>query len=357
MGRHDIGGPDEAGGAADLGAIVADDALLDALGRHHRPARSAAGSTPLAQPSNKGGDGVNAAVPPAATDSALTDLFATWRADLDAEPVPAPPSVDSVVLALRRTARRRSLRPILGVAVAICALLVGSATIGARTARPGDVLWPVTQVLWSDRAESVVAGDTTRVALGQARMALDSGLTIEARSALVVASTVLPRVAERDGRQNLKADLDNLWSTLDWVQQQHTATVSAAAPAAPPPTWQPDPGAAVETDTSSPSTSAGSSSLPGTSTACRGRVVATDCLLGRIKHPAEYRAGAHFGSVAAGTAVLDPAVGDLADPPDPDGADRSDRAVHAGIDDRADHERAVVTRTVIRHLDRAEYGR
>ena len=133
MGRHDMGGPDEAGRAADLGAIVADDALLDALGRHHRAARSAAGSTPLTQPANEGGhDGVNTAVPPAATDSALTDLFATWRAGLDAEPVPAPPSVDSFVLALRRTARRRSLRPILGVAVAICALLVGSATIGAR---------------------------------------------------------------------------------------------------------------------------------------------------------------------------------------------------------------------------------
>jgi len=260
MGRHDFH-PDDAGVPVDLTAIVADDALLDALGRHRRtPASEWAGAV-------DGSIGGPARTPvlPGRPQPDLTDLFATWRAALEADPLPEPPTVDSVVLALRHTARQRSLRSMLGVAVAICALLVGSAGIGARTARPGDVLWPVTQVLWSDRAESVVAGDTTRVALGQARMALDAGLTSQARSALVVASTVLPRVAERDGHQNLKADLDNLWSTLDWVQQQHAAPADAQEQAAPSPTAGPSAAASVGNNvTSSPAGSA-SSSPPGTS--------------------------------------------------------------------------------------------
>jgi hypothetical protein len=265
MGRHDFALPDEAGGTVDLAAVIGDDALLDALGRHRRAAQSSPGSTPVAA-SLAGGkiDGPRPTpLSPHPAEPELTDLFATWRAAIDADPVPEPPSVDSVVLALRQQSRRRSLRPMLGVAVAICALLVGSTAIGSRTARPGDMLWPVTQVLWSDRADSVVAGDTTRVALGQARMALDAGLTGEARSALVVASTVLPRVAERDGHQNLKADLDNLWSTLDWVQHQHEVAVTAPAPAVPSPTWAPSAEASVGTTaTSSPAAGVSASSSP-----------------------------------------------------------------------------------------------
>jgi len=264
MGRHDLGGPDEAGGTVDLTAVAADDALLDALGRHRRRTRPGPGSTPADRGMLDGPRSTS--VPTTPAEPELTDLFETWRATIDAEPVPEPPSVDSVVVALRRTAGRRSLRPMLGVAVAICALLVSSAAIGARTARPGDVLWPVTQVLWSDRAESVVAGDSTRVALGQARMALDAGLTSEARSALVAASTVLPRVAERDGHQVLKADLDNLWSTLDWVQQQHAVAVGEAR-AATPPTSEASVEASTGTVATSSAGASASSSPPATSSA------------------------------------------------------------------------------------------
>jgi hypothetical protein len=219
----------------DIVDVHADDALLDALGRHPWSARGRRRDTNPAARSEQVPDVVRERLFDHPDDRRLLDLFVTWRSGLERLPQPAPPCPEQAAAVISASARRRTLNSMIGVAAAICALLVGSAAIGARTAHPGDVLWPVTQALWSDRADSVVAGNTARQALGQARTALGAGLTSEARSQLDIVSTALPKVAERDGHRVIEADMDDLLSTLDWIQQQDNAAPPAPA-AEPPPT-------------------------------------------------------------------------------------------------------------------------
>jgi len=204
--------PAEPADAVDVRAVAEDDALLDRFGAPVAPARPASLSALPAVPRG---------LVPAVPSEPIAEVFELWRSALEAEPPPHPPDLTGAALALRRRAgresRRRASRSMIGVAAAICGLLFGSAVIGARTAGPGDLLWPVTQVVWGQRADSVVAGQTARGALVMARAALHDGETGAARSAMVVASTALPRVADRDGHGVLQADFDELATALDQV--------------------------------------------------------------------------------------------------------------------------------------------
>ena len=84
----------------------------------------------------------------------MAALLKAWRREIDSVPLP-PPIDPALATAVVRSAppRRRAVRPMIAVAAAIAGLLVGSAAIGARSATPDTVLWPVTQLLWADRAD------------------------------------------------------------------------------------------------------------------------------------------------------------------------------------------------------------
>ncbi|QIS09101.1 anti-sigma-D factor RsdA [Nocardia arthritidis] len=131
-------------GPVDIAAVRRDDALIDAIAS----------------------DG------PVPTDSAeeyqLATLLASWRAELLSEPLPSDPDLDEIVAAVNQEigarkvrvgaqakGRLRLLRPILGAAAAL-ALVIGGLMAFSYNSSPGDPLWGVKQVVFSEQAQSTV---------------------------------------------------------------------------------------------------------------------------------------------------------------------------------------------------------
>lgn len=145
----------------------------------------------------------------------LTSMLSVWSAELALRPLPDPmPVEEATALVARSAARRRSLRSVMAVAASIVALLLGSAVVGARSATPGDALWPVTQVMWADRAHSVTAGINVRTAIEQARLAINAGQAVEAIDAFSRANADLGGVNQQELRQSLLLDLEQLRTEL-----------------------------------------------------------------------------------------------------------------------------------------------
>ena len=128
-------------------------------------------------------------------------------------PIPRPPATRQAVAAVQQgnPPARRSLRPALSIAVAIAALLAGSATVGSRNATPDSALWGITKVVWPDRAQSVASRDNARHALDQAESAIKAGLAQEAQLALLRATVELGNVDEVDGRDGMQQRVADLW--------------------------------------------------------------------------------------------------------------------------------------------------
>ncbi|MGN9910339.1 anti-sigma-D factor RsdA [Phytohabitans sp. LJ34] len=186
--------------------IAADDRLLDALGR---------------------GEPVDDDL---ATDPAAA-MLAAWRADLDAdevfldEPVSAPP-----LPAGDPRRKRRLVQAILGAAAA--AVFAVGLAITAHQAQPGSVLWPVSKVVYPQRAEVKAA----EKAIADAREALAEGRPADARSLLATAAEHIARIDDRDTAARLRAEVDALLSTLNAATAPPpAATTPAPGTSTPPP--------------------------------------------------------------------------------------------------------------------------
>lgn len=193
----------------DLGAVRADDAMLDALGG-----------------ANPGGALV-------LTGYELDSLLLSWRRDVDSEPfgelVDTETAVTTVLAARNAaTGRRRKRLVPLATAAAVLAIAFGGVGMAARDAKPGDALWGLTQVLYSDHAHSVEAAVAVETDLNNARSALNQGRIGDARSALANAQSSLPMVASEDGKSDLSKTHESL------VQQLNTTSPGATPPAVTP---------------------------------------------------------------------------------------------------------------------------
>ncbi|MFC0534155.1 hypothetical protein [Phytohabitans kaempferiae] len=215
-----------------LARIAADDELLDALGR---------GETP---------DG-----------DLTTELLAAWRADL-ADEAPSPVATDppppvatgpaaaageppapSVRVAAGDPARKRRLVQALLGAAAAAVVAVGFA-VSTHQAQPGSPLWPVSKVVYPQRAEALAA----EKAIADARTAAAAGRVADARALLATASAHIARIDDPATAKRLRADVDALMGILTAAAPQPPTTT---APPAPPPSTAPAPG----TGPSAPSTS------------------------------------------------------------------------------------------------------
>ncbi|GAB3005149.1 hypothetical protein LWP59_03490 [Amycolatopsis acidiphila] len=226
---------------ADLSAVHADDALLDALG----------GSDP------KVADGLG--------DQELNALLLAWRRDIDSEPLAELVDTDTAVTTVKTAAlarrhgqkarKRRILVPV-AVAAAVLAIAFSGTGIAARDAQPGDTLWGLTKVLYADHARSVEAASAARTDLQQASIALSQGRIAEAQQALAEAAAKLQQVSTED----------NLAQLMQEHQQLTAMLQNPASPQSPPSSsQQSSPSVPVTSTTTSPPPTSTTTSPPPTS--------------------------------------------------------------------------------------------
>ncbi|MET0191280.1 MAG: anti-sigma-D factor RsdA [Pseudonocardia sediminis] len=164
-------------GPVDLVELQADDELINALS-------SGMGMTG----SGRGGYD---------SDDRLVAMLASWKADVDAEPIPAlvEPDVAAQMLQPSRPSRRgvSYLRPI-AAAAAVAAVALAAVSIGAHEAVPGDTLWGVSKVLYSERAEQVQAASDLRTGIERVNAKLAAGDTVGAQQDLAALAPLLSKV-------------------------------------------------------------------------------------------------------------------------------------------------------------------
>ena len=190
----------------DLGRITADDEFLDAIAVGGADLRSVFAVS--------GANAAGGVFPPfpgsvgARRPAGLGSLLVAWRSELLEPPLPALPTLaPRLMLAPADRSRRRSMRSLLSVGAAICALLMASTVVGAHSAQPGQPLWGLTQVLWSDHAHSIEAKVKVEAAIGFARKALKDGDAVKAQEVLNGLDGEVDKVLPADGRVALQHNL------------------------------------------------------------------------------------------------------------------------------------------------------
>ncbi len=103
------------------------------------------------------------------------------------------------------SARRglRHLVPVVAAAAAFLVLVGGGVTIGSATAEPDSALWPVSKVLFSERAESVEAAARASDKIDNAKQALTEGKPEQASADLAQAQQDLAKVRPQEGKDEL----------------------------------------------------------------------------------------------------------------------------------------------------------
>lgn len=183
-------GPHRDMDAVDEATMAADDLLLDRLGRGEQQADTDSGT--------------------------VADLLAQWRralpdgAEADVrEPLSALSVLPPPEVPRSRRFGGRAVRAVLAGATATV-VGFGGASLAAANAGPDSPLWPITRVLYPDRAESRTAADAVVQALGAARAALDQGRGAEAGRLLDEASVLLTEVREPAVAQHLRTEVEQL---------------------------------------------------------------------------------------------------------------------------------------------------
>jgi hypothetical protein len=147
---------------------------------------------------------------PSESDDELTRVLAAWRREVHAEPTRELVDTRTAMSVIRAAARRPAHRrhPMYGsVAAAAAVLVIAFSGVGlvAKSAQPGDHLWGVTQVLYSDYARSVETAAAVRTELNEAKVALNQGHPERARAALAHVQQQLPAIGESEGLTDLTA--------------------------------------------------------------------------------------------------------------------------------------------------------
>ena len=175
----------------DLAAVQADDELINAL------------AMGMGVPSS-GGGAYHA-------DDKVVALLSSWRADVVDGPIPELIDLEAAVAAVQagmpstrrpRSARARHLVPV-AAAAAFVVLVGGGVTIGSATAEPDSTLWPVSKMLFSERADSVEAAARASYKIDNAKQALMEGKPEQASADLAQAQQDLSKVRPQEGKDEL----------------------------------------------------------------------------------------------------------------------------------------------------------
>ncbi|HEV7649978.1 MAG TPA: hypothetical protein VGP26_17660 [Actinophytocola sp.] len=225
QGEPDIGLPQDDTSEFDLSLVHADDEYLDLLG------------------------GANLDEPAGVPADQLSELLLSWRRDVETEPIGdlVDDQLAAVTVQAARMRRKRRPRLLVPVAAAAAVLAIAFAGIGlaARDAQPGDTLWALTRVLYSEHARSVEAAEAVKDDLREAQAALTDGDVDEAKSKLEAAHAALPTVSGEDGKTELEKQHAQLLAQIPG-----NPSGEAPSPPQPNPTTAPDdPGTGTGPDT------------------------------------------------------------------------------------------------------------
>lgn len=168
-------------------------------------------------------------------DERLAGLLRSWRDDVhDNEPqlplVDAGAATAAMVTAPRPRRRQNVFGPWATAAAVLLIAFVGFG-MAARDAQPGDALWNVTRVLYSEKAKSVEAAVTVRTRLDEADRLIKTGNVTAAMFALEEARTKLPVIQAEDGQQALATRTEELLAELVGPSPSTSASVTTSVPA------------------------------------------------------------------------------------------------------------------------------
>jgi hypothetical protein len=232
--------------ADDLSAVQADDRLLDALGS---ATPGAAGSL---------------------VDDELNALLLAWRNEVETAPFGELVDTETAVATIQAArpqpvSRHRYLIP-LASAAAVLAIAFTGVSLVARDAQPGDALWGLTRVLYSEHAKSIEAAAIVRSDLDSARLALREGKVSEAREKLEKVEVSLESVSTADGKAQLEEkhkELENELNTNTSATSPSPTTSPVTQPTEPTkPTTPSSTPSSVPTTTTTPPTSTTSDTPP-----------------------------------------------------------------------------------------------
>ncbi|SEQ78011.1 anti-sigma-D factor RsdA [Lentzea albida] len=229
--------------ADDLSAVQADDKLLDALGS---ATPGAAGSL---------------------VDDELNALLLAWRNEVETEPFTELVDTDTAIATIQAARpqpvnRHRFLIP-LASAAAVLAIAFTGVSLVARDAQPGDTLWGLTQVLYSEHAKSIEAAAIINTDLESARLALREGKVDEAREKLNKVEASLGSVSTADGKAQLEEKHKELEKQLDTNTSTAPPTTTTPKPTKPPKSSEPS---ATPSTSSTPPTTTEPSTPPSSET-------------------------------------------------------------------------------------------
>ncbi|SFR09233.1 Anti-sigma-D factor RsdA to sigma factor binding region [Lentzea waywayandensis] len=218
--------------ADDLSAVQADDRLLDALGS---ATPGAAGNL---------------------VDDELNALLLAWRNEVETEPFGELVDTDTAIATIQAArpqpvSKHRFLIP-LASAAAVLAIAFTGVSLVARDAQPGDALWGLTRVLYSEHAKSIEAAAIINTDLESARLALREGKVNEAREKLDKIEASLGSVSTDDGKAQLEEKHKELEKELD--TNTSTTPPTSTTPKPPKPTKSSDPTTPSSTPSTEPST-------------------------------------------------------------------------------------------------------
>ncbi|GAA2808527.1 anti-sigma-D factor RsdA [Saccharopolyspora taberi] len=230
------------GERVDLAELQADDALLDMLG------------------------GTNPDVRHGGEEPSLDALLVAWRQDVDSSPIGELVDVDTAVATIaeaRKPRRRLKRRHLVPVASAAAVLMITFTGVGlaARDAMPGDALWGVAQVLYTDHARMAQAATSAKDDLNRAEGALDHGDRWRAEAALDRAHEMMQGIDSDHGLADLQAAHASLTARMgqsEQPEQPSSSSVLASSSVAPPPSPThevPPPVPPTDTTSTTPSTS------------------------------------------------------------------------------------------------------
>jgi hypothetical protein len=219
-------GDDLVDGPVDLAAVRADDALLDAI----------AGGASL------GGFGSHEDVfgRPGQDDDHLAAILAAWKADIELDPMPELVSLDEAAEAVeagheareRRVGRARRRMPFAVAAAAIAVALAGF-TVAVHSAQPGDTMFGLTKVLFSQQADHAQKAQAARATIEQANTAIRQGNPVQAQQLLQNAAGQI-QAAQPEDQPALQQQREDALKSLAPAPPAESASPTSAPSASTP---------------------------------------------------------------------------------------------------------------------------